>query len=66
MTLKELGELKYGNWVVLQDGREGVFLEVHEYARKNNGPCVVVNVPNNEGPYSHDDWFWPAQVKGRR
>jgi len=66
VTLKEIMGLSHGNWVVLRDGREGRFQEVHEYHRKDNEPFVIVNLPNKDDPYSHNEWLWPAQIKRRR
>ncbi|MBW2646243.1 MAG: hypothetical protein JRE23_08710 [Deltaproteobacteria bacterium] len=66
MTLKELGVLKEGDWVILRDGREGVFLEAHEYSRKMNCAFVFVSLPNEEGCFSHNENLWPAQIKYKK
>jgi hypothetical protein len=66
MTFKEIQELVHGNWVTLRDGREGRFQEFHLFEKKENRPFVCVNLPNDEGPYSHNEWLWPAQIEGKR
>ncbi len=62
MNLKELNGLSEGAEVILRDGREGLFVEVHEPRRYSNHPFVIVNVLNDGDVYSHDEWLWPAQI----
>ena len=62
MTLAELRGLAHGSQVILRDGREAILLEVHEHSVKNNVACIHVDVLNDDGIYSHNEWMWPAQV----
>ena len=62
MTLKELEGLSHGSGVILRDRREGILLGIHKYNQENNLPFVIVSLPNKNGPYSHDELLWPAQV----
>ena len=65
MVFKDIQELVMGNWVVLRDGREGVFQEFHLFEKKEGRPFVCINLPDKDSPYSHNEWLWPAQIKGK-
>ena len=63
MKVESVKELRSGDKVTLRDGRSGIFLEYYPLREYNyKAPPVMVNMPNDDGIYSHDEFVWQNQT----
>jgi hypothetical protein len=65
MKVKDILGLKRGSWVSLRDGRTGVYNDFVPKDCEDGYPSVIVNVHNEGDSYSHDERFYPNQVKDK-
>ena len=62
MKVKDIKKLAEDNtWIRLKDGRRGVFRRL-DYNDVHKQYFTVVNLPNEDDPYAHDEIIYPAQI----
>lgn len=70
MKFKEAEALKSGDWVLMRDGRKGVFQNFIPNRVGEKYPPVIINFLTDPPPdkpwekewYSHNEAWWPASI----